>query len=560
MVTKKLGAAVFGTVLALHGIMPDAFAEVPGGRLGDFVEMARHCVPLSERSEWSAHTTLNGCLKLVEMYESSGDKAVFDAVVATGWDIACEDGYVSDAETSEKWKRLCRKLRKITGDVRWDEQLSKAEYRIEGSSRRLDRSKFIVGAYGLGGIKNLEERHVRELSECGIDLVSIGGNAVSIESSGRRRDEILDWCLKYGVKCILGWQLPGDWAWNGGDAKKKYAKGERWAKCDMNRFDAYTARFRDHPAVALIATCDEPNALDYPFRAKFTRRVMRNFPNQVPLFNLFPNYTLPDDAGNERAVQQLGTKDYEQYVAEYCKYIPLDYVSYDFYPWAWNVKFRQFYDNLRVVADACGATGKSHWLYLQCTRYNQDKKERYPTMDEPRLRYQAASALAYGAECIIWACWAPSWGGWDINAVDADGQPTVVYAPLKKVNAALHALSPDYMKYRRMTTDLVGLAGELAESSGTAFRNVKATDGTALAVGHFAARSGNGDYAIFIAAIDDPNGQKVATHTVTFAMPRKGFKIRAVDGNGPVAVSVSEVGTMSVQLTTCHGVLVMAER
>ena len=69
-----------------------------------------------------------------------------------------------------------------------------------------------------------------------------------------------------------------------------------------------------------------------------------------------------------------------------------------------------------------------------------------------------------------------------------------------------------------------------------------------------------GDYAIFIAAIDDPNGQKVATHTVTFAMPRKGFKNRAVDGNGPVSVSRAEDGTMSVPLTTCHGVLVMAER
>jgi hypothetical protein len=136
----------------------------------------------------------------------------------------------------------------------------------------------------------------------------------------------------------------------------------------MNRFDAYTARFRDHPAIAMISTCDEPSALDYPFRAKFTRRVMRNFPNQVPFFNLFPNYALPDDAGKERAVQQLGAKDYEQYVAGYFKYIPLDYISYDFYPWAWKVTFRKFYDNLRVVADACSGTEKSHWLYTASRR------------------------------------------------------------------------------------------------------------------------------------------------------------------------------------------------
>ena len=77
---------------------------------------------------------------------------------------------------------------------------------------------------------------------------------------------------------------------------------------------------------------------------------------------------------------------------------------------------------------------------------------------------------------------------------------------------------------------------------------------------------GNCSYVIqvggpmFIAAIDDPDGKNVSTHTVTFAMPRKGFKIRAVDGSGSVAVTMAKDGTMSVPLTTCHGVFVMAER
>ncbi len=558
MMMKKVTAAVSGAVLVLQGIVSPSFAEGLGGRLDDLVEKARQCVPLSERREWNAHTTLDGCLKLVEIYESSGEKAAFDAVVATGWDIACEDGYVADYESNDKWKRLCRKLREITGDTRWDDQFAKAVCRFPEPGPRLDRSKFIVATTGFGGIKTIEEKNVRDLAECGIDLVSIGGKDVSIEAKSPRRREILDWCYKYGVKCILAWQLPGDWWWNGGDAKTRYANGERWAKCDMDRFDAYTARFQDHPAVAMISTCDEPNALDYPFRAKFTRRVMRNFPRQVPFFNLFPNYALPDNAGNERAIKQLGTKDYESYIAEYIKHIPLDYISIDFYPWAWNVTFRQFYDNQRVVADACTATGKSYWLYLQCNHYNGKSKRVYPHMDEAKLRYQAAVSLAYGAECIMWACWAKGW--WDGNVVDDEGRIGAVYEPLKKVNAALHALSPEYMKYRRFATDLVGLEGELAESSSAAFRHVKSVDGSALAVGHFNSRVGNGNYAMFVAAIDDPNGDKIATRDVTFRFGLKGFAVRAVDGNGPVAVSIAEDGTMSVPLTTSHGVLVMAER
>ena len=415
---------------------------------------------------------------------------------------------------------------------------------------RLDRSKFVVGSYGFAGIKNPTEADVQRLVDCGIDVMQYGNV----------KTNVLDWFEKYGIKCFRSWTMPGDWWWFNSDPKKRFKPGERWCGWDNDRLHAYFEMAGNHPCVASPSVCDEPNAMDYPHLGKVVRAAMEHFPEQYPFFNLFPVYALPDKNGQERAKSQLGTKDYEAYVAGYCKYIPLDYISYDFYPYAWNVTPRQFYDNLRIVADACSGTGRSHWLYLQCTRYNQDKKERYPVIDEPRLRYQAASALAYGAECIIWACWAPSWGGWDINAVDAEGKPTAVYEPLKAVNAALHSLSPEYMKYRRLTTDVVGFEGELAESSGTAFRNVKAADGAALAVGHFVARSGNGDYALFVAAIDDPNGKKIVDHVVTFAMPRKGFAIRAVDGDGPVKVAVAADGTMSVPLKTCRGVLILAER
>ena len=415
---------------------------------------------------------------------------------------------------------------------------------------RLDRSRFIVGAYGFAGIRNPTEADVKRLVDCGIDVISYGDV----------KTNVLEMFAKYGIKCFRGWTMPGDWWWFNSDPKKKFKPGDRWCGWDNDRLRAYLGKTPDHPAVVAVSAFDEPNAMDYPFIGKTVRVVKEHYPEQFPFVNLFPNYAFPDNAGKQQVLQQLGAKDYEAYVAGYCKCVPLDYICYDFYPFAWNVTSRQFYDNLRVVADACGATERSHWLYLQCARYNQDKKDRYPIIDEPRLRYQVATAMAYGAECIIWACWAPSWRGWDINAVDADGNPTAVYEPLRRVNKAIHRLSPEYMKYKRISTDLVGIDGELVESSGTAFRNVKATDGAALAVGHFAARSGNGNYAIFIAAIDDPNGRNVVDHKVTFAMPHKGFTIRAVDGDGCVDVATTADRMMSVPLRTCRGVLVLAER
>ena len=415
--------------------------------------------------------------------------------------------------------------------------------------RRLDRSKLIVGSYGFGGITNVQERHVRDLADCGIDIIKYGNV----------KEDVLDMFDKYGVQCIRAWVMPGDWWWTG-DANVKFSNGERWCKWDMDKLRRYLEKTPDSPAVSMIDVKDEPNALDFAYLGKVVDLVKRTFPEQDVFFNLFPNYALPDSAGRESAKSQLGTKDYEEHIAKYCKYIPLDYICYDFYPFAWNIKPRQFYDNLRVVADACTATGKSHWLYLQATRYNGNGKADHPILDLPRLRYQANTALAYGAECIFWACWAPSWSGWDINAVDASGNRTQVYEPLKAVNTELHRLSPDYMRFRRTATDLVGLEGELEESSSSTFRNVRASDGAALAVGHFGSRTGTGEYAMFVSAIDDPNGTKIVSHEVTFRLPLKGFKLRAVDGTGPVAVKEAADGTYSFRIETCRGVLVMAER
>ena len=409
---------------------------------------------------------------------------------------------------------------------------------------RLDRSRFLVGTTGLvdAGFA-VKEHHIKEIADCGIDFIG-----------SHPSRQVLDWMSKYGVKCTMGWQLPGDWAWPGG--AKRFKSGERWARCDIPMVDTFIDRFVDHPAIAMIATCDEPSALDYDYLGRLVRRVKERFPNQMPFFNLFPNYALPDRDG--AATSQLGTKDYERYVAEYVEKIPLDYISFDFYPWAWDVTFRQFYDNFRVVADACAGSRRSLWCYLQCNQYNKKSKTRtYPPMTEATLRYQADVALAYGTECIIWACWAKGW--WDANVVDTNGNLTVIYEPLKRINRRLHAISPDYMRFRRVSTDIVGLEGELPSSSSAAFREVRAQDGAALAVGHFVPRAGNGDYAMFVAAIDDPNGTAPKSHVVTFKAPLKGVVLRAVDGDGAVQLSGKD-GTWTFPLSSSKGALILAER
>ena len=132
----------------------------------------------------------------------------------------------------------------------------------------------------------------------------------------------------------------------------------------------------------------------------------------------------------------------------------------------------------------------------------------------------------------------------------------------------MHRLSPEYMKYRRLHTDLVGFDAAFAAnvqqpvlgtSSGAGFADIKATDGAALTIGHFASRDGSGGYAMFIAACGDPTGTAPNTHVVTFRPGSAKAVVKAFGGNGLIDVSKSSDGTMAVSLRSCDGVLVVAE-
>jgi len=167
---------------------------------------------------------------------------------------------------------------------------------------------------------------------------------------------------------------------------------------------------------------------------------------------------------------------------------------------------------------------------------------------------------------LTWACWTKGW--WDDNAVDTNGVKTATYGMLKTVNAELHRLSPEYMKYRRLNTDLVGfdaafaakvLQPVLSASSGAGFADVKAADGAALAVGHFASRDGSGGYAMFIAACDDAEGAAPKVHEILFRPAAAKNAVKVFGTEGAVSMAKRPDGTMAVPLRSCDGVLVVSE-
>ncbi|MCQ2430294.1 MAG: hypothetical protein MJ192_08190 [Clostridia bacterium] len=409
-------------------------------------------------------------------------------------------------------------------------------------NRRMDKTRLNIGTYYLRAYARTEQ-HVRDLRDCGIDFV------VSMDSADRAT---LDLFEKYGVGCVVNDVLPGWWGGN----------GEKSGSLDkvntMDKYEAGAASFKDHPAIWGVDIGDEPSALDFPYYGRVYSKVNAMFPNQFVYLNLYPNYASVSQNDADETICQLGTKTYEEHIERYCREVPSDYISYDFYVYQCNLP--KMYDNFRIVADACRKTGRAFWYIPQVNSYNPAV-----WVSENELRFQAYTAMAFGAEVITWACYTAGW--WNNQVLDDKGEKTEQYEKLKAVNAELHTLSESYMKYRSTATHLVGFGGtgwlngvgqaSEDEVNTGVFRGVKAVDGQALAVGEMTGRADPSAKALFLAAADDPYDQHPAERAVTFTVDPD-VTVEAFGGKGRVPVDRGADGVCTVMLPPSGGVLVTA--
>ena len=263
------------------------------------------------------------------------------------------------------------------------------------------------------------------------------------------------------------------------------------------RLAEYLAKL-DHPAIWMLNLCDEPSALDLPYLGEVCDLVAARTPQTPAYLNLYPNYASVSKNTGEEMRNQLGTATYREHIDVYCRTVPLDYISYDFYVYTPNMKRRtslycQMYDNFNIVADACRRTGRSFWYIPQV---NSHVARDFEPTTRNRLRFQAYTAMAFGAESISWACWMPGW--WTNNVLTAAGEKTAQYDRLKTVNAELHRFGPPYMRYRNTATHYVGfpatngfekLGVPLPRELDTGcFRELRTLEDTPLVVGEMVPR------------------------------------------------------------------------
>jgi hypothetical protein len=202
---------------------------------------------------------------------------------------------------------------------------------------------------------------------------------------------------------------------------------------------------------------DEPSAKDMEYIGEISKWIKEKSPRTPPYVNLYPSYASVSQNTSEERINQLGTKTYKEYIQKYCKVVPVDFISYDFYVYTPEEKRKakllfQMYDNFNIVSKACRENNRSFWYILQANSHLNENKP-FEVTSLNRLRFQANTAMAFGAESICWACWT---GWWTNNVLTLDGKKTAQYEKLKTVNKELRNIAPLYMRYKNIATHYVG--------------------------------------------------------------------------------------------------------
>jgi len=406
--------------------------------------------------------------------------------------------------------------------------------------KRMDRHKLNIGAYYLKPYA-CTEAHVKDVKECGVDFI------VSMQNV----KEHLDLLHKYGIGAIVNGVVPGWWGGDGSNAGKMAERNP------LERYFEAAKNFTDHPAIWGIDCGDEPSALDFPHYGNVLETVSELFPNQFPYLNLYPNYASVAQNNAEQTVNQLGTATYEEHIKRYCECVGSDYICYDFYLYAISVA--KAFENLVTVSDACLRSGRSMWIVLQVNSNDPAK-----TISEQQLRFQAYTAMAFGCENIIWGCYTAGW--WHNQVLDGEGNKTCQYERLKKVNAEIKAIAPEYMSLRRVDSHFIGFPKDseyldlvkenISEELNTG-RFISLSSELPLVVGEMVSRSDDGKAGVFVCAADDPYGASVKTGKISFKT--RGNEVYVISPEGKKTLKKDENGSYTAEIRSNEGLLIVTK-
>ncbi|MBU4212897.1 MAG: hypothetical protein L6437_09785 [Kiritimatiellae bacterium] len=254
-------------------------------------------------------------------------------------------------------------------------------------------------------------RRYREIAECGF-------NVVPINHDKKRNLKALDLCRAAGLK---GWV---------GDLRSFIQPDVPVFAETLNQL---IADFSRHPALAGYYVRDEPHASLFPVLGALNRYLLDHDPRRLPYINLFPNH-----AGSAL----LGTKTYEEHIAEFIRIVRPALVCWDHYPLLKTGEDGCYFDNLEIVRRQCLKADIPFMQIILCTPVGDHRNP-----DETDLWWQIYTTLCYGARGISYfTYWTPP--QWTDGIIAADGARTPHYEMVKRLNARVQALAPTLIRLR----------------------------------------------------------------------------------------------------------------
>lgn len=195
-------------------------------------------------------------------------------------------------------------------------------------------------------------------------------------------------------------------------------------------------RFMNHPAVVGYHLMDEPGIKSFAELKAWGQKIKSIDGKHFCYVNLFPNFA---DSS------QLGTSYYGDYVKESIRQLPLDFISFDFYPVYKDHLAPGWYENLELISTEARKAGKPFWAFTASTNF--DNKHLTP-QTLASMRLQVYSDLAYGAQGIqyftYWSATSltePSLEDQRGAPISAAGKRSIVYDRVKQLNEELKNLS-----------------------------------------------------------------------------------------------------------------------
>lgn len=124
--------------------------------------------------------------------------------------------------------------------------------------------------------------------------------------------------------------------------------------------------------------------------------------------------------------------------------------SFDYYPITggdnnWKCDYYNFFNWLNIFSKNSASTKRPFWFYCQSVACNYKNKPKFPTPTESMLRFEAFTALAFGAKGIAYWYYAQRNDSKDWKYVsmpiNSKGEKTSVWHALKQVNSEIKKYS-----------------------------------------------------------------------------------------------------------------------